>query len=134
MALLHGIWKPAMALGIQDLDEHHKTLLRLILETRNAVAEKAPAAVVKEIIASLKSYAMYHFKSEERHMLNMKYRNLEAHRVLHREFIEKINTFALDFPANPVKTNIELLQFLSAWFVRHILDEDHRFVRTEDSN
>lgn len=131
MALLYGIWNEKMALGIREIDEHHKTLLQLIMRTKEAMAAGNSSEAVKRILSELKSYANYHFKAEERLMLNRKFGGLADHRLLHRDFIVKVEDLETHCSSNPAKINLELLQFLTTWFVDHILKEDRLFVVAE---
>ena len=133
MTRISQLWNDKMALGEPMIDDHHQTLLRLILETRDTVQNGSSFEVVKKLISALKSYAKYHFKAEERFMFSRGYPGLEAHRELHKGFISRIDDFENRFSENPLQVNVELLWFLGTWFTGHILNADKKIMDSDNS-
>ena len=92
-------WKESYRLGIEEIDEQHKKLFEIAnrayeLLKNDFVTDKYDRIV--DIIEELKDYAVYHFSFEEKYMASIKYRKLFSHKVIHDDFIAKINEVDLD--------------------------------------
>lgn len=135
-------WTPAMSVGVPELDDDHKVLIRIINQLAENVDGSARPAVLRRCIYALMRYAEYHFGREEEVMMACGFPELPAHRDEHRRFIEKIRAVAQSFEqaeeaagpggeltaATPGQygesTNRELLEFLKHWLAHHILKID----------
>lgn len=78
MMTIGSVWTEKMNIGIEPLDDHHKTIVRLMLEVKAEVEGEKHADDIKGILTALISYSKYHFLSEERIMLEKKFPLLGA--------------------------------------------------------
>jgi hemerythrin len=124
MASIAEFWTEKMSIGVEPLDEHHKTILRLMLEAKAEVDGKNHAEDVKGILAALTSYSKYHFLSEERIMLEKGFSYLDQQRAEHRWFVDRLDQITAEFIANENNFKMDLLLHLKNWFVNHILTRD----------
>lgn len=121
-------WKDEYSVGVEHIDDQHRKLFEIAgraydLLKDNLVLDKYDTIIA--ILEELKDYAVYHFNSEEQYMKEIGYRKLLSHKVMHDDFIEKVN--GIDF--NKVDENqnqylLGTLDFVVNWIDGHILGQD----------
>jgi len=131
-------WSEEMSVGIPELDEDHKTLIRVINQLDANAGNKARRDSVRQSLVALQRYAEFHFAREENVMAACAYPGLEDHREEHRRFIERIRQLNARFAENPESSaevvNDELLTFLRDWLTHHIMIEDKAYRTTAESS
>ncbi|MDJ0610300.1 MAG: bacteriohemerythrin [Kiloniellales bacterium] len=134
-------WTPGMSVGVPELDDDHKVLIRVINQlAENAESDGRPA-VVRQCLYALMRYAEYHFGREEEVMNACGFPELSTHREEHQRFITKIRSVAASFEQGEsgpeaaagkttasikdsetgARLDQELLDFLKNWLNHHIL-------------
>ena len=113
-----------LSVGIESIDLQHQYLVDLInrisLELKGSDTDYQAS-----LIDELGGYARVHFTAEENLMYKLGYPDLENHRMLHQQLLEKLNGqigLYLVGMLNPE----EIVQYLSGWVVRHLLTEDKK--------
>jgi len=124
MLSIDTIWNAKMNTGIEWIDDHHKTLVRLMFEVKAAVDVKRGAEDIRAIIGALVSYSKYHFLAEERLMFESGFPLLEEQRAEHRWFSERINEISVSYTPEDTALKLGLLEHLKSWFVIHIVSRD----------
>ena len=125
-------WKESYRLVIEEIDEQHKKLFEIAnrayeLLKNDFVTDKYDRIV--DIIEELKDYAVYHFSFEEKYMASIKYRKLFSHKVIHDDFIAKINEVDLDnVDESQDEYLLGILDFVVQWIEQHILGTDRQYV------
>jgi hemerythrin-like metal-binding protein len=79
-------WKPEMSVGMEELDEDHRFLIKVINRLAENSAGDGNAEAVGECLASLRNYAEFHFAREEGVMRACGYSTLSEHQDEHRAF------------------------------------------------
>jgi len=114
-------WIPVLALNSEPVDQQHQHLF----EIYNSAVEFEDDLLDQEgMLGQLFEYAQFHFSDEEAFMESVGYppQALEAHKRLHRGFIQRLGTLQ-DAPA------WELLDYIREWLLRHIMAEDSKIGR-----
>ncbi len=93
---------------------------------QRAIHKGAAASVVPKILEELSSYANYHFGAEENMFLQSEYPETEYHVCQHEEFRKRIDGLKDLVNRKEIVEGVELLNFLSSWFVDHIVKTDMR--------
>lgn len=124
------IWKSEYNIGDLKIDNEHKNLFNIAkkaLQVRTIHNDKAEIVELKSIIHSLYDYVATHFKNEERYMYMINYPDLARHKKIHVQmlntlhgFVKTLNDLSIDEIEN------QLYNFIEAYFIRHIVDEDKR--------
>jgi hemerythrin-like metal-binding protein len=122
MALMQ--WDETMSVGVAELDDQHKTLIELINVVYEAI-QRHDEPRLGCLVDQMAEYGRVHFATEEQHMRNHGFPDVEAHRFQHAKF----NISVADFRKKLYgKTNLsQVFVFLSRWLVAHIMDEDMRY-------
>ena len=84
-------WYEYFEIGVDFIDDDHKNLLKIMLDTKLAIEEGDNKKCVM-LLTSLLSEARDHFRREEEYLLKAKYPGLEKHKVYHNEMIKKADT------------------------------------------
>ena len=119
------LWKPALGVGVTEIDEDHKQLIKLINRLFGASLSLDPARVVQTVLNELTSYVQFHFNREEALMRRYNYPDYETHRQAHQQLLESVERFQRNFVlglAINLKEEIEVT--LRDWLVVHIQDQD----------
>lgn len=121
-------WTEEMSVGVEVLDNDHRTLFDLINKLKNAILNDAATQVLDEILDELYDYTDYHFRREEAMMILCGYPDLADHKALHKEMTSRIEQF-LEPPPRNTETNTyaELLDFLENWWTDHIMVVDKTY-------
>jgi len=124
------MWKESLCVGVETIDQQHKTLFNkigeLICEVRAAGTLDKQKCI--STILFLKEYAISHFADEEAYQQSIGYNGFEAHKKLHERFVqtllkhEKIMVES-DFAANHVR---QFVGMLAAWLLYHVSEADQR--------
>jgi hemerythrin len=114
--------------GIEMIDSEHKRLFDIAdsayqLLQNDFIADKYDDAIA--LLQELIDYTKTHFADEEKYMEEIGYRRILSQKVMHREFIDKLDSIDMnDVDADPVHTINEILKFLNEWLIEHILKMD----------
>jgi len=121
-------WKDEYSIGVTEIDEQHKKLFEIVNRMQVLLCDELILDKYDSIIAiinELKEYTIYHFKTEEEYMIKIGYKKLFSQKVLHHDFVEKINSIDLSQIDNDQNNYLnEILYFVCDWLVTHILKED----------
>ena len=114
--------------GITLIDDEHRRLFEIIKETNDVIEEELvhdKFDAIVHILEELKDYTIMHFQDEDRYMESIAYDGLALQRVAHTAFVDRINEINLDDVDDHQKEYLEeLIDFLLAWLINHILKMD----------
>jgi len=121
-------WKDTYTIGVESIDEQHKHLFEIgnsiyeLLE--NYLLDDKYDKIVR-IVEELRDYTKYHFESEEKYMIQIKYRNYLLQKAEHEDFINKLEEIELkDIDKNQEKYIRDLMVFVFDWILEHIVQKD----------
>ena len=116
--------------GVPKIDAEHKQLFALIEETDRVIHSELLHDKYDEIVSiieGLREYTLFHFNNEEAYMESIGYDGLEAQKMTHQAFIDKLNEIDLfSVDENQQESLEELIGFLLNWLVNHILKMDKK--------
>ncbi|MDR2043845.1 MAG: hemerythrin family protein [Clostridium sp.] len=120
--------KPEYYTGIEMIDQEHRHLFEIAesayqLLHNEFIPDKYDN--VQGILQELFEYTRKHFADEEAYMESVKYRRIFSQKVMHKEFIDKLESFNMEEAEQDPEGAVEnLLTFLTDWLVEHILKMD----------
>jgi hemerythrin len=125
-------WKESYRIGVEEIDQQHQRLFEIANQAydllKNDLLTDKYDRIVR-IIEELRDYTIYHFGYEENYMASIKYKKMLSHKVIHDDFIAKINEVNLDnVDENQDQYLTELLDFVVQWIEQHILGTDKLIV------
>ena len=119
-------WKANYDLGVDAMNDEHKTLIalmdRLYQEHENGAAYETLANTIDELGA----YTVKHFKDEEEFMESIEFPDLKVHKLIHEDLLKKfarhVETFKTSREIDP-----NFFNFLQLWLSAHIQGIDMKY-------
>lgn len=118
------VWDNTLALGVQAMDGEHKELLALMNKIHDGFLA---GAVVNDTVARLGAACARHFADEEAFMQSIAYPELNVHKLLHKQLLEKYAHHVGAIKAGGGKANEAFFSFLKLWLVSHIKGIDAKY-------
>lgn len=125
MALIE--WKPSYSVGVPRFDQQHQKLFQLMNQLHEAMSKGQAKEHLSAIVDALSSYTKTHFAEEEASLDRVRYKDLAAHKVLHRQFEAKVDGFGREIKQGTVGVSIQVMDFLNDWLVNHIMKIDRDY-------
>ena len=126
-------WGDKFSLHDEMIDKHHRHLVDLLNELYDDSVSGASPERLREVLHDLINYATYHFYTEEKLMEQGGYPGLEAHKLEHAFFVEKVVNMQRGVHQGKQDLSGETIKFLVEWITHHILQNDFLFGEFEAS-
>jgi hemerythrin len=122
-------WDEGCRVGIEKLDDQHKGLFLSLNKLYDILMSHGDSSLVHKELTNLAKQTRTHFKTEEQFMLKHGYPGYQMHKVMHGlllQQLEDVLTLESNDYEQPWIERLEHADFLHAWLVAHILDEDKK--------
>jgi hemerythrin len=120
-------WKNKYSVNVAEIDEQHKKLFDLVNAMYDAMHAGKGSDMIGTVIEEFVDFTDYHFKAEERLLLQHGYPDFEEHKVMHDALVRKAQSIKEAFDSGNSPTTIEVMLLLANWLNLHILDEDQKY-------
>jgi hemerythrin len=119
------VWSPALAIGVDTIDEQHQELFRRAHDLIEAL-KAGRRSEVGALVEYLGDYADTHFEAEEGLMRSAGYPGLDAHRAAHDEFRTQLRGHVADYERKGATPLVSLMlhNWLSDWLRQHVSTAD----------
>lgn len=121
------VWDSKYSVGVTAMNAQHTVLFEILNQLYDAMTAGRDRAALGDLLARLSDYAHQHFAEEEQMMTAAQYPELEPHRVLHRDLLQKVEDFKLRLKRGELTISLHLLNFLRDWLTQHIQQVDHNY-------
>lgn len=119
------IWNDTYSLGIEEIDNQHKELLRLFSVVQDALQAGKGWSEIHFAVLAIIDFAHFHFQFEEALMRLFAFPELEAHSKSHRNFRVQANAIVGDSLRD--RTREDVAEFFRDWLVTHIQGADRAY-------
>lgn len=124
-------WTEAYSLGVPSIDEQHQKLVSMGKDLEHLVINGEGQDIYDELVSMLEGltdYTRYHFDYEEGLMEKAGFEGIADHKVLHNEFIEKLESVNFD-DVDDAQDQFakDLLKMVSVWIFKHIVGSDAKY-------
>lgn len=117
-------WSSAFETGIYEIDNQHRRLVDYLNQLAEVAGQLDPdREVVANVIEEVIDYTLYHFAFEEELLEETGYALLDAHKQVHRHFIDRVRALRARFRAGEMCAR-ELNDTLTRWLFDHIRHAD----------
>lgn len=120
-------WKPEYSVNDQELDTHHQQLFAVLNSVYENVMNSPELDSVLPKIDQLYEYTNFHFLTEEQHMRDNGFPDIDDHIAKHREFAHTIEKLRTGYHNNDLEVAKELLVVLGEWLLQHVIKEDRKY-------
>ncbi|MEO5345321.1 MAG: bacteriohemerythrin [Magnetococcus sp. YQC-9] len=122
-------WRPDFTTGVGIIDDQHRVLIKMLNDAAGKLTDQSSLEDLAKIVQGLINYADYHFKTEERFIVEQGYESLrpvdaESHLSQHRDFVAKVLAVREQIHQGQRIPKDVLVSFLSEWLTNHILHTD----------
>ena len=118
------IWNETFRVGIDILDEQHKKLIEYVnLFYDNLYAQKCPDILIP-MLSNLYDYTYYHFKIEEKILLQNNHPNIVEHTNDHNTILSTLDSYRCKLSTGSLKLSIEMINYFKNTFILHIITSD----------
>lgn len=117
-------WSDKLTLGVPQIDNQHKELIRLVNGLISAFSLERPEKTINNVLKKLREYTVFHFNSEEVFMESIGYDKLNRHVAEHIDLKKKVKEFQRSIYKGERVEVKTLLEFLKPWLLNHILESD----------
>jgi len=119
-------WNDDYLIGVEEIDVQHKKFLRLISEIYQFAGNSEDSQESLKLVAELRRYVRFHFDSEELLMKTYSYPNRAEQIREHNNLIDELDGRIERLKAGQGNI-VELVFFLTKWFIDHDLYFDKKF-------
>ena len=120
-------WSDSYSTKIEAIDDQHKRLFDLVNCLFDSMLAGASNKTIRQVLAELIRYTMFHFAVEEAAMESYSYPRLNEHRQEHQKLTAQVLEFVKQYHTGRAKISRSLLDFLQSWLTAHILGSDYDF-------
>lgn len=119
-------WTQEFAVGIEEIDEQHRTLIGMINALDGSTHSDAGPETMRRVLAQLSDYVRDHFALEERLMGGggCSPDLIARHFSEHAYFRSVLKDLSADFEAGRRNVTVALIEYLVHWFLHHIVVVD----------
>lgn len=122
------IWvNEKFTVGVQHIDAQHKHIVEMLNTLGQAIEENRGTEYIAQVVSEMKSYAQYHFATEEEAMSKFNFPKLVAHRTEHDAFIEKVLDVEDALATGGQISPLDIWTFLRDWVTDHIQSCDKEY-------
>lgn len=115
-------WTEDLATGVNEIDDQHKELFKIINELFNACNKGKGRETIDKVILFLSDYVIHHFGTEERLMTRYNYPQSRSHKSKHQNFLKGYSDLKreLEISEERLIAIIGTNQLLGDWWINHI--------------
>lgn len=106
----------------------------MLNELYDAFLRKEHGNKTGEIITRLTDYAIMHFNLEEGYFGRFNYDKKLEHVLEHKNFVEKVESFKVDYNKHKISLTFTIISFLRDWLLNHIMVSDKKYVQCFKEN
>lgn len=122
-------WNKELSVGVTEIDDQHKELIRIANALINAVSLGRDERVLGNVIRRLREYTVFHFSSEEELMERMHYPARGEHASEHARLKKNVKDYQRLIYKKEDLTPGEMLGFIKEWLLGHILTYDRELAK-----
>ncbi len=120
-------WSDGYTVNVREIDEQHKKLVGMINALHDALVAGKGKETQGKIISDMVDYAVVHFGTEEKYMLQYGFLGYAGHKAEHDGFAKKAADLKARVDGKGFVLTIVVLNFLKDWLQNHILVTDKEY-------
>lgn len=122
-------WNDSLSLGIDEIDNQHKTWIAKFNDVLEAVAAGQTQERIISTLDFLADYTDTHFATEEKFMAAMAFAGLPDHQAKHADLKATVADMVRDFREDGVSQQLAnaIQTLLNNWLIKHIQEMDRAY-------
>lgn len=121
-------WTPNLSVGVEQIDEQHKTWFKKANELFEAGRQRRAKEYINTMLDFLDEYTKMHFKDEEAYMTRINYPELDAQKKAHASFINELAKLKSEYNLNDgnILVILNANNMVLNWLTNHIRNMDKK--------
>ena len=118
-------WEDKLSVGVNEMDQQHKTLIKKI----NSLIDTLEGGDTGKILSSfgeLAGFVIQHFEEEEKLMEDAGFPGLGWHKLIHKNLLDQVGGFKGEIESGNLDSK-KLVNFLKFWLTSHIMGIDVKY-------
>ena len=124
-------WSDKFSVGNEEIDNQHKKWIEIYNKAHCRMMEYDKVvdkrSIGKDALKEMIEYTRFHFDFEEKFLAKIGFIEIAEHKDHHRDFVRKLDRFALQIHEGVFILNSEIIKVIENWLVYHILSEDQKY-------
>ncbi len=127
-------WSNTLSVGVREIDNQHKNLINLVNKLNRSLQLGESKTHIGDVLSELINYTATHFKYEEDLFDQFGYQDTTKHKAIHKKLVSEVVGFQKDFEAGIRTVDMDLMEFLIDWLVKHIKGTDRKYAQFMNDN
>lgn len=123
------VWKRQYTVGVHELDNQHKQLLRVLNDLHGAITRGESNQEIEKLLNEFAKYGIEHFSTEEHYLDEFGYPDAKQHLVKHDALETLLSKFMEDHKNNVESFSLKKLRTLKERVEEHILIDDYAYAQ-----
>ncbi len=120
-------WQDKYSVGIQQIDDQHKQLIKMINELNDAMLTGKGKDILMTVLNKLANYCVSHFAVEEKLFDTYAYPETADHKDKHHKMTAKVKALIGEVQSGKSTISVEVMNFLKNWLDKHIMETDQKY-------
>ena len=117
-------WEDRYDLNIDNMNAEHRVLIKKMNHLLHIWRDKDPK--IMEVFDDFATYTQKHFESEEVYMESINYPEIDSHKLIHKNLLEKVGSFKTQLQKTGALSE-DFFSFLKLWLSSHICGIDMKY-------
>ena len=122
-------WTKDLETGAQAIDSHHKSAISELNRFYGEMVHGDGDLAARHMIAFMNQEMAKHFTEEEREMADAGYPDLDAHKGMHKDFLDRYAALVKRIEGGERKALEDLFTYVADWLKAHIFKADRAYVQ-----
>lgn len=119
-------WTQALDVGVLQMNEDHKKIIRLMNVLYEAYMKKANFPELQQHMSALTDFTVKHFKDEEAYLESIQFPGTATHKLIHQDLLAKFADHRRKFEVERTLDDA-FFNFLRFWLSAHIRGIDAKY-------
>ena len=120
-------WSDTLSVGDPEIDEQHRTLIRLLNEAYDAMLECRSREVTGRLLGDLAAYTRLHFRYEERYFGQFDESRRDSHLRAHAALERHLAGLIERHEAGGENVVMDIVTFMRDWILNHVMKTDSQY-------
>lgn len=119
-------WDQSLSVECELIDNQHRELINLVNELESSISTGLSSELLGRSLKFIVNYTRYHFSAEEELMKSIGYQELNRHKQIHDDLIQKVIDILKLMKEGHDPDFLDLVNYFITWVKKHVMEEDQK--------
>ena len=120
-------WDASYSVNVNMFDSQHQNLFAIINKFYDLASTTKDSHALSAVFKQVVDYTQTHFKIEEHYLQKYQYPDVEQHKELHRNLVDRANALYTEITEGKAGAADSAIVFLKNWLEGHIKGVDTKY-------